>query len=70
MEDVIMTFAFLLIAVLGIIIRLVIPTALIIIGIFGIKNNKNYGKVLLIIGLIYLFISIAYFVYSGIKYGF
>ena len=70
MEDVIMTFAFGLLALIGLIIRVIIPLVLIIIGAVQLKkNNKKLGKILLIIGIIYLILSIAYFIYSGIVYG-
>ena len=70
MEDAIMTFAFALLALIGLIIRVIIPLVLIIIGAVQLKkNNKKVGKALLIIGIIYLVVSVAYFIYSGIVYG-
>ena len=70
MEDAIMTFAFALLALIGLIIRVIIPLVLIIIGAVQLKkNNKKVGKTLLIIGIIYLVVSVAYFIYSGIVYG-
>ena len=55
--------------ILGVTIRLLLPVALIIIGAIRMRKNKAGGKPLLIIGIIYLLISMAYFVYSAIMYG-
>lgn len=69
MEEAIMTFSFVMLALLGLVIRLVIPVSLIIIGIIQLKKNKKLGKILLILGSIYLLASIGYFIYSAIVYG-
>lgn len=70
MEDAIMIFAFALLALIGLIIRVIIPLVLIIMGEVQLKkNNTKVGKTLLIIGIIYLVVSVAYFIYSGIVYG-
>jgi len=70
MDEALLTLAFFALAAIGIFIRLVLPLVLIVMGIIRIKKNNKSGKVLLIVGSVYLLISIAFFVYSGVKYGF
>ena len=69
MEEAFLTLAFTILALFGIIIRLLLPLALIIIGAKRMRKNKSGGKPLFIVGIIYLMISVAYFIYSAIMYG-
>ena len=69
MEEAFLTLAFTVLALFGIIIRLLLPLALIIIGAKRMRKNKAGGKPLFIGGIIYLTISVAYFIYSAIMYG-
>ena len=70
MDEALLTRAFLALAIIGIFLRLVLPLVLIVMGIIRIRKNNESGKVLLIVGSVYLLISIALFVYSGVKYWF
>lgn len=69
MDEALLTLAFLALATIGIFLRLVLPLVLIVMGIIRIRKNNESGKVLLIVGSVYLLISMALFVYSGVKYG-
>ena len=70
MEDIVMTFAFLIIAIIAITIRFVIPILLFVIGLMRTRKGKKYGNILMIIGFTYLVISIIVFLISIFKYGF
>ena len=70
MDEALLTLTFLALATIGIFLRLVLPLVQIVMGIIRIRKNNESGKVLLIVGSVYLLISIALFVYSGVKYGF
>ncbi len=60
MEEAALTLAFIILAVFGIIIRLLLPVTLIIIGAKRTRKNRAGGKPLFIGGIIYLMISVAY----------
>lgn len=64
MEESTLTIAFFMLVVFGILIRVVLPLALIVIGALHTKKNKRSGKPLLCVGILILIISVAYYIYS------
>jgi len=70
MDEALLTLVFAGFALILIIIRIGLPLALIVIGIIQMRKGKKGGKTTLIVGGIYMLISVAIFVYSAVKYGF
>jgi hypothetical protein len=70
MDEALLTLVFAAFALILIIIRIGLPLALIVIGLIQMRKGKKGGKTTLIIGSIYMLISVAIFIYSGVKYGF
>jgi len=70
MDELILDICFILLALYLLFITYVIPTILIIVGIVLNKKKNKAGKVLIIIGLIYLLISIVRTIFSILIYGF
>lgn len=69
MEEAGLTLAFLILLIVLIMIRIVLPIAMIVVGAVQIKKNGGMGKPLLIVGSLWLALSISFYIYSGIKYG-
>lgn len=69
MDEALLTLAFAALAAIGLFVRLILPLVLILMGIIRIRKNNKNGKILLLVGCIYLLISIGIFVYSAVKYG-
>ncbi len=57
-DDIILDILFIILAVAIIFFLYVLPVMLIVVGAFQLKENKKIGKTLLIIGIVYLCISI------------
>ena len=72
MDELILDICFLFLALYMIFVTYVIPIALIIVGIVLSKknNNKKVGTILILIGSIYLLMSILRTIFSIIIYGF
>ena len=69
MEEAALTFAFAMLVIFGIIVRFVLPITLIIIGAQQTRKNRTGGKILFIVGIIYLVISVACYIRSIIMHG-
>ena len=70
MKDFILTFAFLLFAFFMVFIRFLLPSFILVLGLRKTRNNEKYGKLVLILGTIYLFASVIIFIFSMFRYGF
>ena len=68
MDEALLTLVFAGFALILIIIRIGLPLALIVIGIIQMRKGNKGGKTTLIIGSIYMLISLAFFIYSALKY--
>lgn len=69
MDEMLLDIAFTVLLCVGIIIRIVLPIALIIIGIIQTRKNKKSGIVLLIVGSAYMLLSMSYYIYSAYMHG-
>lgn len=70
MDELILDICFILLALYLLFITFVIPIILIIVGIVLNKKKNKAGKVLIIIGLIYILMNIVRTIFSIILYGF
>jgi len=69
MENLLMGIAFVYIVIAAVLIRFIIPSVLVVVGTIRMRSDKRNGGFVLAVGIIYLIVSMALYVYSYEKYG-